>query len=56
LTESGYLLWQELEKGAETVESLAKVLTDTYEVEEDDAIRDVNSFLDYLKELGVMEA
>ena len=38
------------------MESLAKVLTDTYEVEEDDAIRDVNSFLDYLKKLGVMEA
>ena len=55
LTESGYLLWQELEKGVDTVEALAKVLTDTYEVEEEDAIRDVNGFLDYLKELGVME-
>ena len=56
LTESGYLLWKELEKGADTAEALAKVLTDTYEVEEDEAIRDVNGFLDYLKELGVMEA
>lgn len=56
LTESGYLLWQELEKGVDTVEALAKVLTDTYEVEEAEAIRDANGFLDYLKELGVMEA
>lgn len=56
LTESGYLLWQEMEKGVDSVEALAKVLTDTYEVEEDEAVRDVNGFLDYLKELGVMEA
>lgn len=56
LTESGYLLWREMEKGVDTVEALAKVLTDTYEVEEDEAVRDVNGFLDYLKELGVMEA
>ena len=56
LTESGYLLWQEMEKGVDSEEALAKVLTDTYEVEEDEAVRDVNGFLDYLKELGVMEA
>ena len=56
LANASALLWQELEKGADTAEALAKVLTDTYEVEEDEAIRDVNGFLDYLKELGVMEA
>lgn len=56
LTESGYLLWQAMEKGTDTVEGLAQVLTDTYEVETDEAIRDVNGFLDYLRQLGVVEA
>lgn len=56
LTESGYLLWQALEKGADSVEALVKVLTDTYEVEEEQATSDVNGFLDYLRELGVVEA
>lgn len=56
LTESGYLLWQALEKGVENVEALAAVLTETYDVEEADALRDANEFLTYLTELGVMQA
>ena len=55
LTESGYLLWQAIEKGANTVEALADVLTSEYDVERDVAVRDINSFIDYLAQLGAIE-
>ena len=56
LTESGYLLWQALDKGAETVDELVAVMLDTYDVDRDTATKDVNEFLDYLREVGVIEA
>ena len=56
LTESGYLLWQALDKGAETVDELVAIMLDTYDVDRDTAAKDVNEFLDYLREVGVIEA
>lgn len=56
LTESGYLLWQAMEQGTETEEALVQILTDAYEVEAEEALHDVKEFLDYLRQLGVVEA
>ncbi len=56
LTESGYLLWQALEKGADNVDALVDALTAEYDVERDVAVKDVNDFLAYLAELGVITA
>ena len=55
LTESGYLLWKALEEGTDTVEGMAKVLTDTYEVDEATALADSKEFLDYLVHMGAAE-
>lgn len=56
LTESGYLLWKAMEKGADTVDALVDALTAEYDVDRDTATHDVNGFLNYLTELGVIEA
>ncbi len=54
LSESGALLWAELEKGAEK-EALVSVLTENYEVEYSTALSDVETFLGRLKEQGVLQ-
>ncbi len=54
LTESGELLWNVLEKGADT-EKLVTVLTDNYEVEKTVAIADVEKFIANLAQQGVLE-
>jgi hypothetical protein len=56
LTESGYLLWKALDKGTDTVDALVDVLLETYDVDRDVATQDVNAFLNYLTEMGVIEA
>ena len=55
LSESGYLLWQAIEKGTDTIEGLADVLTAEYDVERDVAVRDVNDFVDCLAQLGAIQ-
>lgn len=55
LTESGYLLWQEIKKGNDTVEGLSKMLCDTYEVPSEQATADVQAFLDGLRKQGALE-
>ncbi|MCR5201809.1 MAG: PqqD family protein [Lachnospiraceae bacterium] len=54
LNESGELLWNELENGAD-VESLTKALMDEYEVSEEVAERDVKVFLKKLKDANILE-
>lgn len=56
LTESGYMLWQAMEKGANTVDALVDALTAEYDVEREVAVKDVNDFIAYLASLGVVEA
>ena len=56
LTESGYLLWQAMEKGADTREALVDVLLQEYDVEREDASRDVDEFILFLATTGVLEA
>lgn len=56
LTESGYLLWKMLEDNADSEAALVKALTDTYEVEEEEAEKDVAEFVAYLVKLGAVEA
>ncbi len=55
LNESGVLLWHELEKGAEK-EDLVSVLTSEYDVSNEVAETDVDSFIDILKKAGCIEA
>lgn len=54
LTESGELLWHELEKGVE-LEALAAVLTENYEVENETALADAEKFVNGLKIQGALQ-
>ncbi len=53
LSESGELLWNALENGAEKDE-LKQILLDNYEVDGETAQKDVEEFLDMLKTQGVL--
>lgn len=54
LNETGVMLWKLLEKGAERDE-LAKALTDEYNVTEDEALSDVDAFIEKLKKVQCVE-
>lgn len=54
LSESGGLLCQKLQNDC-TRESLIAVLTETYEVSAEEAARDVDEFLDRMRNLGILE-
>lgn len=53
LNETGELLWNMLEKGADP-DALADALVERYEVEKSVAISDVIKFIDMLKEQGAL--
>ena len=53
LTESAELLWNALKDGAEESD-LVKIITDTYEVDDNRALEDVKKFIDGLKEQGAL--
>ncbi len=54
LTESGYLLYQQLQSGCQR-EKLIQVLLETYEVEAAEAEADVDAFLDKMRKLRILE-
>lgn len=54
--ESAALLWRKAEKGDFSVESLTKVLTENYEVDDATAEADVKSMLEKWQEQGLIEA
>ena len=54
LNESGYMLWQLLEKGC-TREDLAKALTEEYEVSFEEALADSDAFIQKLTEAKCIE-
>lgn len=54
LNESGLMLWHLLEKGSDK-ESLAKALTEEYEVTFEQAFADVTEFVDKLEKAGCIE-
>ena len=54
LNDSGVLLWHELEQGADR-ETLAEVLISKYAICRDQALCDVDEFLDKLKKVGCLE-
>lgn len=56
LTESGYLLWQALDQGSDGKEALVEILLREYDVEAEDAARDVDEFILFLEQTGVLEA
>lgn len=53
LSESGALLWKELENGAD-IPTLVKVLTDNYEIDDATATADAEKFVANLKEQGAL--
>ena len=53
LSESGALLWKELENGAD-LQRLAAVLTQTYEIDGATALADAQKFVDGLREQGAL--
>lgn len=53
LSESGALLWKELEDGAD-IPTLVKVLTDNYEIDDATATADAEKFVANLKEQGAL--
>ena len=53
LNETGELLWNMLEKGADP-DALADALVERYEVEKSVALSDVIKFIDMLKEQGAL--
>lgn len=54
LNESGTMLWRALEQGADR-ESLTAVLLEEYEVSRDQAMADVDAFLNKLLQAGCLE-
>lgn len=54
LTESGYLLYQQLQGGCSR-DQLIRVLLDTYEVEAAEAAADVDAFLEKMRKLRILE-
>lgn len=53
MTESGKLLWENIEKGADE-EALKEALMQEYEIDSDTASSDVNEFLEMLKTFGII--
>ena len=54
LNETGVDLWKLLEKGS-TREEMATSLTEIYEIDYDQALADVDEFIDVLKKAGCLE-
>ena len=54
LTESGYLLYQQLQSGCDR-DQLIRVLLETYDVEAAEAAADVDAFLDKMRKLRILE-
>ena len=54
LSESGVLLWSQLESGADE-NTLANILTENYDVERSGAEEDVKKFLEGLRNHGVLQ-
>lgn len=48
-------IWEEASKGEFTPESLAKALTEQYEVDEVTALKDVKAILKNFEEVGVLD-
>ena len=54
LNDSGAMLWQKLEQGADR-QALISALTDEYTVTDQEAAADVDAFLEKLSQAGCME-
>ena len=55
VTESGVLLWKQLEQGCD-IETLVETLLNEYEVSEEKARMDAEKFVGKLMQLGCLEA
>ncbi len=55
LNETALTLWKHMAKGDFTANDLARVLTGTYEVSQEEATADVGQLLENMRELGMIE-
>ena len=54
LNEAGALMWERMITGAATREALAERLVDSYDIEPERAVLDVEAFLEMLDEHGLL--
>lgn len=54
--ETSYFIWQKMEEGVDSVETLVEALTAEYDVDAATAQKDVQALIDKLVKLGVVEA
>ena len=54
LNESGALIWNELEKGAD-IDDLVKVILSEYDIDEETARADVCEIIELMKSRGLLE-
>ena len=54
LNATGKVIWNAIAEG-KSIEETAKAMTETYEVSEEVALRDVQAFVEKMKEAGVFE-
>ena len=54
LNATGKVIWNAIAEG-KSVEETAKLLTESYEISEEDALHDVRAFVEKMKEAGAFE-
>lgn len=54
INETGAFLWKQLSESEKTIEELAKIVVDEYEIDMDTATTDINEFIEYLKNNEVL--
>ena len=55
LNESGALLWEALERGAD-IDGMVDALTSEYVIDRETAVQDINEFLSKLRSAGCLDA
>ncbi len=54
INQIGVLIWEQLQKGCE-IDEIIQLILDEYEIDEETATKDVNEFINYLKEKNIID-
>ena len=54
LNETAYLMWNSLEEG-KTLSDIADIVAGEYNVDRETALKDINSFAEQLRKVGILE-
>ena len=54
INEIGVLIWEQLQKGS-SFDQIIQVILEEYEIDEETAVKDVNEFINYLKEKNILD-